>query len=283
MIWLAVLAKQAGRCRDKQQLLHQFSVTKFVLKRFKQREGCSVQEAHDIAEKECDNCAKIRFATKHDNLVEFQFRGKDPAPPRLPFLVFEFCDGGDLRRFVQARKERAGAVVFLSSTEAAAIALQLSSGLRALHDEAGFAHGDLALRNVFWRRNERGIVSLKLGDFGFCKPHDAASSGDSSKFSVHNPRDPKTVPAEASRALKDVFAIGLIMVELLTLENLSQSKNGSQMREWGPGHDADRDWVCCKHALSMMSQSVCRQGIVCPNWRIVTARTFALWCLRCLR
>jgi serine/threonine protein kinase len=215
--WRAVLLRAAAGCRDRQQLLRDAKIEKVVVKRFKVSDDVKSAHLGDF-EAEFENCERMR-ELKHDNVLCYRRSGNDPALKSLRYLVFDLCDGGDLRRFIEERKA-VSAIAFLSATEAAAVCFQLSSGIYALHN-AGLVHRDLALRNVFWKRADADVVQFKIGDFGLCTYRSAVSSDSSSKVSVHNPADEKNVAPEDRYALKDVFGLAVVLFELLTLEKVS--------------------------------------------------------------
>lgn len=220
--WRAVSLRDAGRCRDPTQLLRDPKVEKVVVKRFKfnDRSGRTVDDQLRKFRLEHSNCQRM-LRLSHPNVLRFQRSGYDPAHVSLPYLVFDYCEGGDLLRFVRERQS-GETVARLSATEAACVALQLTSGIWALHN-AGLAHRDLALRNVFWRRDPgTRVIQLKIGDFGLCELRNVSESDNTSKFSMHNPPDRAQFGDVKDRhAVGDVFGLALVIYELLTLESLS--------------------------------------------------------------
>jgi serine/threonine protein kinase len=129
-------------------------------------------------------------------------------------LVFEYCNAGDLRRFVQKCQERKQQ---LSVFEVLTIAGQLCDALCALK-QAKILHGDVALRNVFlqWDPDTKAIT-VKLGDFGLCR-----DLGDSKtvtgRFYYGAHLAPEVVDDDAEyNEQVDVYSFGVVLYELMSL------------------------------------------------------------------
>lgn len=78
------------------------------------------------------------------------------------YLLYEFCDGGDLKSYVQSKGGK------LSLEDALKVLKQVVSGLAYLHS-LGYIHMDIKPENVL--RKFQGTAEIwKLGDFGLLKP-----------------------------------------------------------------------------------------------------------------
>ena len=132
-------------------------------------------------------------------------------------LVFEYCNGGNLRQLIDDRKQSQQQ---WSCQELAEFAVQLCDGLAALHS-AGILHRDLAPRNILCSNSTSGEVTLKIGDFGTCKyvgqemERKQAASKDSS---IHQAPE---ADSDAFTALSDVWSLGIVVCEMMLRSTFS--------------------------------------------------------------
>lgn len=123
-----------------------------------------------------------------------------------PFAVFEFCEGGNLRRRLSENA--------LVATDATRALVQLLSALAAAHVE-GFTHHDLKPENVLFDR--RGNV--RVADFGFGRVL-ACGAGERSQV-VGEGAAPYLAPEllradrDESDPRADVYAAGILFYEML--------------------------------------------------------------------
>ena len=96
---------------------------------------------------------------KHPNLVRLYRYILSKAKNEV-YLIYEFCDGGDLKSYVE-RKGR------LKLDEALGIIKQIAKGLAYLHNK-GYIHSDIKPENVL-AKYENGKLVWKLGDFSLLK------------------------------------------------------------------------------------------------------------------
>ena len=143
---------------------------------------------------------------RHPNVCHIYAAGEDEG--RL-YLAMELIQGTDLRSLVQARKEG------LPPEQAFELAVQLASGLQALHD-GGIVHCDLKGTNVILDGKGRP----HLMDFDFAKRHDAGAT-DTATITGHILGSPEYMSPEAARGdpvdfRSDVYSLGVVIFEMFT-------------------------------------------------------------------
>ena len=126
------------------------------------------------------------------------------------YIVMEHADGGDLTGAI-AKRRKSG--VRWPEDEVMRIFVQLCLALKHVH-EANILHRDLKAQNVFL--TSRGIV--KLGDFGIAKVLD--SGEDQARTQIGTPYylSPEICESKPYGRKSDVWSLGVILFELLTLE-----------------------------------------------------------------
>ncbi len=137
----------------------------------------------------------------HPNLV--QFYGVYQAQNKN-YLVMEFCEGGDLEKFLRANPNTSWATRWQW-------ALQLSQGLAHVHHQ-GILHRDLKAKNVLIDRHHR----VRLADLGVAQIDSLlqANEPDAARKGLQDPyfRSPEGTDSFAS----DVYALGLVFWQLAT-------------------------------------------------------------------
>jgi tetratricopeptide (TPR) repeat protein len=146
----------------------------------------------------------------HRNAVRIHDLGQDGE---VLFLTMDFVEGSSLQ--ARLRKERR-----LPPETAAGIARQLALALEAAH-EAGIVHRDLKPGNVLLEPSGRACIT----DFGLARsvgPHDLTRTG----MIVGTPAylSPEQAHGQPVDARSDLYALGLLLYEMLTGEILQADK-----------------------------------------------------------
>ncbi len=152
-------------------------------------------------------------------------------------IVMEYIDGRPLGELLEGRP--------LPREQTAALARQVALGMAAAHAK-GVVHGDLKPGNVMVTRDgaakvmdfglaRRDPKAVSLGDTVHWGP--AESSGISGTPSYMSPEQAR---GEAARAASDVFALGLILYEMLTGKQAVTGDNVIQALRRIEGLDAER-------------------------------------------
>jgi eukaryotic-like serine/threonine-protein kinase len=146
--------------------------------------------------------ARAAAALNQPNIMTLHAIEEDPA---RPFLVMELVEGETL----EARLARRGT---LDAAEATGIAAQVAAGLAAAHAK-GIVHRDIKPANVMITPD--GLV--KVMDFGIAKvPGAVAMTQDGSTLGSSTYMSPEQVRGEAVDARSDLWALGVVMYEMLS-------------------------------------------------------------------
>lgn len=214
------------------------------------------QEMNDNWEREANALQKMNDL-RQDHIVRFitAFRRSEKGQEDY-YLVFEWADGGDLRRLWRTWERP-----YLTGKLTKAVVKQilgLATALCAAHYPSSdpptlsFRHGDLKPENILWfrsgREGEGDIGTLKISDWGLAQQHKLETDLRSNQVSMqHGTRryeppeeetgqriglDPANLPSSIKQQkrqsrLYDVWAMGCITLEciiwlLYGLEGLEQ-------------------------------------------------------------
>ena len=157
--------------------------------------------------------AQAAAALNHPNIVSIFHVGEHDG---APFIVTELLHGETLRDRLQRRPMRL--------REALETGVNIARGLAAAHD-VGIVHRDLKPENVFVTKQGR----VKILDFGLAKlTQSQASSSDGPTATFRQETtpgqvmgtvgymSPEQVRGEAADARSDIFALGVMLYEMLT-------------------------------------------------------------------
>ncbi|XP_017055575.1 inhibitor of nuclear factor kappa-B kinase subunit beta [Drosophila ficusphila] len=132
---------------------------------------------------------------------------------KLPVIVLEYCNGGDVRKRLQSPENANGLVEF----EVRQILGALRHALYFLHSKCGICHRDLKPDNIVIHRGEDGKKIYKLTDFGL-----ARGAPDKTMLqSVVGTRHyfaPEVVQSGCYNTAVDYWSLGIIAYELATGE-----------------------------------------------------------------
>lgn len=163
---------------------------------------------------------KIAQSTDHPNLVKMLdvFEEEERV-----YLVFEFCDGGDLSKFLQKRG-------ILSETEAREYLQQIVSGMEYLMMN-DIIHRDLKPQNILMKKTVNSSFCpyiLKIADFGFAKQTDpdilSATVCGSPLYMA--PELLKMCPYSTKA---DLWSLGVILYEMVTGNQPIQAKSAIEL------------------------------------------------------
>ena len=137
---------------------------------------------------------------KHDNIVNQKehFIYNDTQ-----YLIFEFCENGDLSHLIDQRKK-------LKEIEVQYYITQLIQALIHLHDR-NIVHRDLKLGNIFLT----GKMELKLGDFGLAKKLSFRDEKISEMVGTPAYMAPEILENMGYSLEVDIWSLGVIMYYLI--------------------------------------------------------------------
>ena len=144
--------------------------------------------------------AQAAAGLAHANIVNVYDVGEDRG---TSFIVMELVEGITLKTYI-SKKGR------LSFREAASIALQVSSGLEAAHNN-GIVHRDVKPQNILISMDGKA----KIADFGIAHAATSDTINSSAMGSVHYSA-PEQTRGGYSDAKSDIYSLGITMYEMLT-------------------------------------------------------------------
>lgn len=166
-----------------------------------------------------DREARLVYSLDHRHIVKVHYYGQ--TQEGLPYMAMEFLNGTDLRTLLHHHGS-------LKPKLVKRIALETLSALAAAHS-LGIIHRDLKPANIFLVNDDsRGHV--KVLDFGFAKAlDDDEGSGEITNAGtlVGTPAymAPELVHKKHVGPASDLYAMGLIMAEMVMGEKLVQIEN----------------------------------------------------------
>jgi serine/threonine protein kinase len=180
-------------------------------------------------EREARAAARLR----HESAAQVHRIGR--LPDGTPFLILEYVDGRKLSELLQAEGP-------FSEEEAVVLLSQLADALAEAHAH-GVVHRDVRPDNVFWIAERRLAV---LTDFGIAGILESGSEAITRLTQPGEPlgdpayRSPEQLLGEPLTPATDVYALGLLAYELLTLQS---PYRGLQGRDLSGAHlrEAPRD------------------------------------------
>ncbi|MFD4421500.1 Stk1 family PASTA domain-containing Ser/Thr kinase [Agromyces sp. NPDC058484] len=158
-----------------------------------------------------DNTFKTRFVQEarsaarlaHPNVVNVFDQGQDSD---MAYLVMEYLPGITLRELLKDYTK-------LTPEQTADIMDAVLAGLAAAH-KAGIVHRDLKPENVLLADDGR----IKLGDFGLARAATANTATGQALLGTIAYLSPELVTRGVADARSDIYAVGIMMYEMLTGE-----------------------------------------------------------------
>ena len=151
--------------------------------------------------------ARAAAALSHPNIVSIQDQGWNENGIPAVFMVLEMIEGFTLRDLLNERG-------FLSIEETFSYFTPILSAVGAAH-KMGILHRDLKPENILLSKDGR----LKVADFGLARlPDSSATLTQESSVILGSVSylSPEQVKSGTSDARSDVYALGIVMFEMLT-------------------------------------------------------------------
>jgi len=153
-----------------------------------------MKEANLLKSLHHENIVKIEDSFQYDNFQKFG-------------MLLEFCDGGDLSKYIKERKHKK---IHLEESKIIEIFKQILDGLEYLHSKK-IIHRDLKSLNIFLHKDGR----VKIGDLGIAKVLLYSSCahtiiGDSLYLA------PEICQEKPYNEKSDIWSLGCVLYELIT-------------------------------------------------------------------
>jgi eukaryotic-like serine/threonine-protein kinase len=128
---------------------------------------------------------------------------------RLPFIVMEWIEGGDLRSFIKQRHS-------LDVPTTIRLGLQIAEALKIIHP-AGIVHRDIKPENILYRELASGEFHFLLTDFGVARLREQANftkTGQSMMTYDYASPEQFDNPKDVGIA-SDYYSLGVVLYECL--------------------------------------------------------------------
>jgi serine/threonine-protein kinase len=177
--------------------------------------------------------ARVLFALTHPNIVRLYDVGTFAMPsamsgpvPQVPYVVLELIPGRSLQDEIQARHAQGG--THFSLAEISSLFRQVLDGVAFAH-EHGVVHRDLKPSNVMLV-GQGPSWTIKVVDFGIARVAASAETTTGAPFTPLYAAPEQWDPTLGSvTATTDVFAVGLMLVEVCALTKALPSESLGQV------------------------------------------------------
>ena len=136
----------------------------------------------------------------HHNIVNVYDVGEENG---LYYFVMELVEGITLKNYIEKK-------IRLSYKEALSIAIQISNGIEAAHNN-GIIHRDIKPQNIIISREGK----VKVADFGIARAASSDTVTSHAMGSVHY-TSPEQARGGYSDAKSDIYSIGITLFEMVT-------------------------------------------------------------------
>ncbi|MBL8959850.1 MAG: protein kinase [Gemmatimonadetes bacterium] len=172
---------------------------------------------------------RILATLRHPGIVPLYDAGQ--TDDGTPWFAMEHVDGAPLTQHCEAQA--------LATRQRLFLFRDVCQAVRAAHERL-VVHGDLKPANILVNREGR----VRLLDFGIASRLDAGDTGVTLRHLTPAYAAPERRAGEAGTVLGDVFALGVILVELLTGQRPGGRVVAKDLRS-APGEDrADLSHIC---------------------------------------
>lgn len=166
---------------------------------------------------------EVRLAQRlnHPNTIRLYDFGE--AQNGLVYVVMELLEGADLKEIIAQEGP-------LSVGRAVDLTLQMLDGLGEAHDQ-DFVHRDLKPSNLFITSSRRGEDLVKILDFGIAKSLEDTASDVTATGSICGTAAyvaPEYLHNASPHKAADVYAVGLILLEMLAGKRVFQGSSTAQ-------------------------------------------------------
>ena len=122
-------------------------------------------------------------------------------------IIMEYCEGGDLAKFIEERTEPLEVEFILEWV------IQLTTGVKFIHGK-NIIHRDLKPENIFLTSENK----LKIGDFGVSKGLGRTSGVASTRTGTPVYMAPEILGGDKYNTMADIWSLGIIIFEIITFK-----------------------------------------------------------------
>lgn len=177
--------------KGKDHKLNRFVAVKVLKEEFRENDGFVKKFKEE---------AQAAAGLAHPNIVNVYDVGDENG---IYYIVMELVEGITLKNYIE-RKGR------LTIKEATSIAIQVSAGLEAAHDNQ-IVHRDIKPQNIIISREGK----VKVTDFGIAKATTSQTTTSSAMGSVHY-ASPEQARGGYVDHRSDIYSLGIVLYEMVT-------------------------------------------------------------------
>lgn len=177
--------------KGKDHKLNRFVAIKVLKEEFRENEGFVKKFKEE---------AQAAAGLAHPNIVNVYDVGDENG---IYYIVMELVEGITLKNYIE-RKGR------LTIKEATSIAIQVSAGLEAAHDNH-IVHRDIKPQNIIISREGK----VKVTDFGIAKATTSQTTTSTAMGSVHY-ASPEQARGGYVDSRSDIYSLGVVLYEMVT-------------------------------------------------------------------
>ena len=153
-----------------------------------------------------ENEAEILSKMESDYIVKYHGSSKDNE---TFYILMEFCEGSDLKKFIMDYKDKH---LLIGENIIYNIVLEICLGIKEIHKK-NLIHRDMKPENIFITKDHK----IKIGDFGVSRQLDNTNRYTYSVIGTGKYMAPEVIKAEKYNSKVDIWGLGCIIYELLTL------------------------------------------------------------------
>ena len=161
-----------------------------------------------------ENEAKLLSSIKNEHIVKYYDSSKDDD---FFYILMEYCEGLDLKKFIKQYKSKNEKI---DEKTIYNIVYDICLGIKEIHHN-NLIHRDLKPENILIDKNN----AIKIGDFGISKLLENNNKYANTSVGTNNYMAPELIKGDKHNNKVDIWALGCIIYELLTLNVCFESKS----------------------------------------------------------
>ena len=161
-----------------------------------------------------ENEAKILASIKNEHIVKYYHSSRDNE---FFYILMEYCEGLDLKQFIKQYKSKNEKIDEESIYN---IVSGICLGIKEIHQK-NLIHRDLKPENILIDKYN----GIKIGDFGISKLLENNNKYANTSVGTNNYMAPELIKGDKHNNKVDIWALGCIIYELLTLNVCFESKS----------------------------------------------------------